>query len=98
MCFTGVEYNRTLHFDWNDKITIGPLTYSGSNMYEVEIKPSIKLRVTKNEGKIIGEYLGVFFVKSEGLSSDTTGIIGKMLLNLYKQLKNVCWSLAPLKN
>ena len=70
-------YNREKLISWEDSEEVGILYPVYPNMYEVRVADDITLKVSRALGDRIGHYLGIFIINSDGLSSESRGLIGK---------------------
>ena len=63
-------------YSWGDAVNTGMLKKVQQAMYQVTVQDDIVMRIkrTKNPS---GYILGIFLVHSDGLSAETTGVMGK---------------------
>ena len=68
-------------YDWSDSISTNEDDFSvtslSRNLLEVSLSSTVVMQVTLTASKDNGFYLGLFVTKSDGLSSETSGVIGK---------------------
>ena len=56
------------------------LISEGKNTTTVAIHPDVTFMVTRAYGKAVGYFLGLYILKSRGLSDDCRGVIGKFVI------------------
>ena len=83
MFVTDIKINDVDLYTWDDKFTtplLGDETASitcrwGTNV-KVILSPDIQLNITRTKMKEGDYYLGIMITNSQGISEDTTGVIG----------------------
>ena len=73
---SGIEQANVGTFRWGDVTKSSQLNKLDNNLYEVHVQDDIVLKVKRTQNKA-GYILGVFLVQDDGLSAETTGILGK---------------------
>ena len=74
----GITHNNIGSYQWEDKtVDDGVLSYLSRNYFQVSLSDSITLAVSRTVGKVRGTYMGLYLLNTQGLSHQTSGIIGK---------------------
>ena len=81
--FVDIKINDEV-YDWDQVINHSynniELISEAKNTTTIAIHPDITFMVTRAYGKAVGYFLGLYILKSRGLSSDCEGVIGKHVL------------------